>query len=47
VRLASMADGSGVTDADVCDALLKERRAKALAEQMLERFGAAGALGAP
>jgi hypothetical protein len=43
VRLASVADGSGVSDADVCDALMKERRANALAEQMLERFGAGAA----
>jgi hypothetical protein len=38
VRLASVADG--VSDADVCDALLKERCANALAEQLLQRFGA-------
>jgi hypothetical protein len=41
VRLGSVADGSGVSEADVCDALLKERRAGALAAQLLQHFGAA------
>jgi hypothetical protein len=44
VRLASVADGSGLSEADVCDALFKEHRAEALAAQMLRHFGARDAL---
>jgi hypothetical protein len=40
VRLGTVADGSGVSEAEVCDALLKERRAGALAAQLLQHFGA-------
>jgi hypothetical protein len=43
VRLGGVADGSGVSEADVCDALLKERQAGALAAQLLLRFGARAA----
>lgn len=41
VREGSVADGHGISDADVCDALLKERRAGDLAAQLLQHFGAA------
>lgn len=40
VRDGSVADGHGISDADVCDALVKERRAGALADQLLRHFGA-------